>query len=450
VVDGVIEEIRLGLEINLPKFNQRRISMIKYLGELYNYRMVESAIIFKTFYTLITFGLNYDVVDTQNNDVLDPIDNFFRVRLVCVLLDTCGQYFDRGSTKKKLDCFLLYFQRYYMFKREAMSKDDQYKNIDPMEVEYVFTESIVNLRPGFKFAKNFKEACDAVDKMETEIKETLSKTMPHLMNEVFNEVKAGNDPNADGLDAIREDEEDELGEEDEEDDYGEQQDERVQTDYEDDENENDEYDTNDTQNRVRKSRMDGEDQASNANNFNEAGGDNDEGLVRSRYDSANHEPSGGDSNSDADENLIVQPKRIVKQEISIEDEEFMKAFDSLVTENIAQRTKDTIKMPTVDISVPMIPKKLRATLNNDANSEMTSMHVPAPTTLTGLKSFNLTPPPPVAVATQNKQSETDVKNKGFSFLVMVKKGNKTQYHNMEVPVTSEFANQFRAKEEVSE
>lgn len=31
---------------------------------------------------------------------------------------------------------------------------------------------------------------------------------------------------------------------------------------------------------------------------------------------------------------------------------------------------------------------------------------------------------------------------------MIKKGNKTQYHNMEVPVTSEFANQFKAREEV--
>ena len=35
-----------------------------------------------------------------------------RVRLTCVLLDTCGQYFDRGSSKKKLDCFLVYFQVY--------------------------------------------------------------------------------------------------------------------------------------------------------------------------------------------------------------------------------------------------------------------------------------------------------------------------------------------------
>lgn len=124
------------LKVNLPKFNQRRVSMLKYLGELYNFRMVESSIIFKTLYTLITFGITYDgfifcccsccdlewffianfyskikVNELLNSEtVLDPIDNYFRVRLICVLLETCGQYFDRGSTKKKLDCFLVYFQ----------------------------------------------------------------------------------------------------------------------------------------------------------------------------------------------------------------------------------------------------------------------------------------------------------------------------------------------------
>ena len=121
--------------------------MIKYLGELYNYRMIGSSIIFKTLYTLILFGVVYDGSyiniylkilnipeisyfyfvrikkikkkffkkkvneSIANNEYsLDPIDNYFRIRLVCIILETCGQYFDRGSTKKKLDCFLLYFQ----------------------------------------------------------------------------------------------------------------------------------------------------------------------------------------------------------------------------------------------------------------------------------------------------------------------------------------------------
>lgn len=46
--------------MNHPKFNQRRVSCVKYLGELYNYRMVESAVIFKTLYSFITFAVSYD------------------------------------------------------------------------------------------------------------------------------------------------------------------------------------------------------------------------------------------------------------------------------------------------------------------------------------------------------------------------------------------------------
>lgn len=41
---------------------------------------------------------------------MDLPDDFFRIRLVCTLLDTCGHCFDRGSAKKKLDFFLTFFQ----------------------------------------------------------------------------------------------------------------------------------------------------------------------------------------------------------------------------------------------------------------------------------------------------------------------------------------------------
>lgn len=41
---------------------------------------------------------------------LDMPDDFFRIRLVCNILDTCGVCFDRGAAKKKLDFFLTFFQ----------------------------------------------------------------------------------------------------------------------------------------------------------------------------------------------------------------------------------------------------------------------------------------------------------------------------------------------------
>ncbi len=56
VVDNVVEQITLGLEQNDFKFNQRRIAEVKYLGELYNYKMVDSPVIFDTLYRIVTFG----------------------------------------------------------------------------------------------------------------------------------------------------------------------------------------------------------------------------------------------------------------------------------------------------------------------------------------------------------------------------------------------------------
>jgi hypothetical protein len=39
--------------------------------------------------------------------------------------------------------------------------------------------------------------------------------------------------------------------------------------------------------------------------------------------------------------------------------------------------------------------------------------------------------------------------KTFNFIVMIKKGNKPQFHNLEVPVASEFATKFKAREQVN-
>lgn len=60
VVDTVLEDIRTGLELNLPKLNQCRVSSIKFIGELYNYQLLESNVIFRILYLLLQFGSNPD------------------------------------------------------------------------------------------------------------------------------------------------------------------------------------------------------------------------------------------------------------------------------------------------------------------------------------------------------------------------------------------------------
>ena len=55
-IDNLLEQITLGLEQNDFKFNQRRLAEVKYLGELYNYKMVDSPVIFDALYRIVSFG----------------------------------------------------------------------------------------------------------------------------------------------------------------------------------------------------------------------------------------------------------------------------------------------------------------------------------------------------------------------------------------------------------
>jgi hypothetical protein len=76
------------------------------------------------------------------------------------------------------------------------------------------------------------------------------------------------------------------------------------------------------------------------------------------------------------------------------------------------RAKESIKTPNVDIALPMHLKKTKT------------------------QSISIDDPD------ADKQST-------FNFVFMVKKGNKPQFHNMEMPSNSEFAEQFKAREQVT-
>lgn len=122
-------------------------------------------------------------------------------------------------------------------------------------------------------------------------------------------------------------------------------------------------------------------------------------------------------------------------------------FISICAVSLKQRTKEAVKMPTVDIQVPMVSKKSKQTLLPASQQ--------TPGSKTTLALYNqLTGSGSSAVGQQQEeeqqQSEEEARTpRSFNFVVMTKKGNKTQYHQMEVPVASEFAQQFRAREEVS-
>ncbi|GAB2225830.1 hypothetical protein Droror1_Dr00021597 [Drosera rotundifolia] len=150
VVDEVLEKIRLGLELNDYDMQQRRLAYMRLLGELYNYELVDSSLIFETLYLMLAFGHG-----PEEQDVLDPPEDFFRARLVITLLETCGHYFGRGSSKRKLDNFLMHFQRYILG-----------KGLLPLDIEFDLQDLFADLRPSMKRYTSFEYINKALAELE--------------------------------------------------------------------------------------------------------------------------------------------------------------------------------------------------------------------------------------------------------------------------------------------
>eukprot|EP00123_Amoebidium_parasiticum_P016187 comp23320_c0_seq2/m.38380 comp23320_c0_seq2/g.38380 ORF comp23320_c0_seq2/g.38380 comp23320_c0_seq2/m.38380 type:complete len:1223 (-) comp23320_c0_seq2:468-4136(-) len=164
VVDAVLEDVRLGMEINLLEWNQRRISVIKYFGELYNYRLFEGALLFETLYSLIFFSHDLSH-EGPSFSALDQLDDYFRIRLVCTLLESCGQYFDHGSSKKKMDCFLIFFQRYILGKKQPL----------PLDIDFMIQDTFEMVRPQMTMHATYMDAQAAVLKLQQELQQKMLK-----------------------------------------------------------------------------------------------------------------------------------------------------------------------------------------------------------------------------------------------------------------------------------
>lgn len=370
VVDGVLEDIRLCMEINLPKFNQRRIAMVKYLGELYNYRMVESGDIFRTLYLLITFGVT---MDHSMPSALDPPDHLFRIRLVCTLLETCGQYFSGGSSKKKLDYFLVFFQSYFWFKYTDSLWTSE--NPFPFDIDYMYRDTLTMLRPKMQLFQSYKEAQCAIEELRNVLYPGLGYPVDDTENEndmsVIMEgdeeaaVTGNGSGDAKGIADLHFEEPEDCSEA--------QSEEEWTADAERD-------DAMGTQENT---------QGDRSQSLSAEGGT--EVII--------------DVNEELNAALPSKPRRLSCPE----DDDFLSALDKMVSDNIQDRMRDSVKPQQVDISVPLHVKSTKKTYE------------------------------------QLQERPSD--NSTVDFVLMLRKGNKQQYKNLAVPVSSELAMNLRNREQ---
>lgn len=154
VIDSTFEQVRRGLEISSYKINQQRLAQVKYLGEIFGYGLIDGSVIYETLYLFLTFGHPKGKPVPGVYAPTDPPDDFFRIRLVCTLLETSrvGQLLDKHG-REKLDLFLAFFQ-YYFFTKEKLS----------MDIEFQVRDTFKLLRPEMKLHDIPEEAQRALNR----------------------------------------------------------------------------------------------------------------------------------------------------------------------------------------------------------------------------------------------------------------------------------------------
>lgn len=227
-----------------------------------------------------------------------------------------------------------------------------------LQMKYTVRDILTALRPHLKLAKNYEEAKETMDDLQ---KKLLSKLEPLRPASTKRE-------SSDQLATILEgDSEKEVDEKDKQN-IPEESKEEGEGDHEDDEDEDDEetYEYEDGMN-----------------------------MELNIYDYDEH---------------VARVKRF-----DLEDEAFAEAFDKMVSDDIQDRMRETIKPQHIDISVPY-------NVRNNLKKNYEQLH-------------------------SNELIEQEEGQKAsVNFVVLLRKGNKQQYKNLEIPLDSDLAKNLKSQE----
>lgn len=178
VCDTLLEHICLGMERNDGRDSQRRVAQVVLLGEIFNHRLLNSPVIFQILYEFISFGhsetyanaipstfvnsgvsrpgvhmspslnLASSAVDAAVGLTKDPPGDYFRIRLVCTLLDICAgklatpRSSRKRSTRRQLEVFWAYFDRYVMLKMLQADKEAAL----PLHIDHLLLDTSENVK----------------------------------------------------------------------------------------------------------------------------------------------------------------------------------------------------------------------------------------------------------------------------------------------------------------
>ncbi|ODQ64410.1 ARM repeat-containing protein [Nadsonia fulvescens var. elongata DSM 6958] len=174
IVEQTLEDTRDNLERYSFVYNER-IAQAKYLGELYNLKIINSQVIFDVMYTIATLGHPNGRPMPGVDVSIDPRDDFFRVRLILTILDACGSCFKSGSLGAKMSLFLAFLQYYYLTKESpTIDISHHYNNtLKLMRPKIVIHKKLDVAAQELETAVRASFGHDIFSAMETEVDEDM-------------------------------------------------------------------------------------------------------------------------------------------------------------------------------------------------------------------------------------------------------------------------------------
>lgn len=154
-IDSIVENIIRGLQLNDYRLNRLRISQIKFIGHLYNIRVLNFRFVTDVLYKIVCLGhANNQPLPMNFSIAIDLPNNYFRIQLCCILLCSLDSLLidptsRRSGRKRKLTgtklraierknennkesfkVFMVFFQYYLFCKAQPI----------PIEIEFKISE----------------------------------------------------------------------------------------------------------------------------------------------------------------------------------------------------------------------------------------------------------------------------------------------------------------------
>lgn len=172
ITDALIESIMAGMERNDGRDSQRRLSEVFLLGEMLNCDAIDEKLVYNVLFLIITLGhdtsdlrgygfkkspdpprdpsLNTDSTNPRplngtHGGVPDPPGDFFRIRLACVLVESCGKALI-ASNRRALEVFWTFLERYLFCKTYQAGFGDRV----PLHIDHMMQDVLDSVTLGHR------------------------------------------------------------------------------------------------------------------------------------------------------------------------------------------------------------------------------------------------------------------------------------------------------------